>query len=923
MKVLAFTIALLLFCGIVQAEISPFAEIGTGHFAGKYAVNHHGNQIAIAYNNNPGNDPDLSTEIILKHSMDDGQTWSFYSLPLSEPCLTQPSILRDGQLLVVSYMDGFERKLSILDTWGGTWSHFTAGRSFENNPIVYFDNGVYRSYSLDLPYPQWKMEEFHNQLNGSDYIVPQGYTFNPDSINGTGVRFGPYDYIGGPYRTNGDIFVDCSASLAPSNCPVFEQLAMCSGELGGTYSGSDLPIMFPAGILENVPELELPRLDLSAYQPVGPVNYDPSKIVMVNVQGSTYEAWLGSITPPELVPFEVYNVYPDIPLDEPIFTNMVALRDTIWTPLPGGNCANTQLYSANRLWIKGNFAGKQNWACGDTIYIIGDITLAGTPPGESPLEPLNTTDKVSLISEKSVLVKYGYLDPVSGIRVHIARQDADPIKIYASVFALGNNPANPRKNGVFSFEYQHPHPSVPAVHSYGGQTWDYIDLHRRKFPQTLVFPWPEHVDYPWYNPLWPERSPYLERGTLQVWGSMIQHTRGYMHRSLYDVEWNGEGAWNIDMDYCGGSSALVYEDPALGWTLNSVNYPGAPGSGIGYKKDYRYDSRIGFKDATALIWPFGPKISALVYYGQPTLSDEYICRIEEIENPQIGKQFAQGTEFNLLSLNNHLYKQQGNSLTELGYEGQFGMINGLALGTDNLGLVSEILVQTGEGGDYSFHVSLCDASTGTVQPVAGFGDLESTLFNVAVLPGNRKILAYLDNQEQLQILDMENNGELHHAESCDLSWLPEDFNRHNSRLELIPAGTDQLDIVLWLSGEGMYTDFPAGLIHHARASLQPVDNDDPVLPVPQMLSLSAYPNPARDNMKLELSSTQGECRLDVFNLRGQKLCTLQSGSLNDRGGQVYNWDGRDAMGYRLGSGVYLIKARIEDRTVLTKRVCLY
>jgi hypothetical protein len=197
---------------------------------------------------------------------------------------------------------------------------------------------------------------------------------------------------------------------------------------------------------------------------IGPAYYDPNQIVLIEVDGSTYHGKLGTITPPIAQSANVYDIYPASPLGEPLYTNQYTEADTVWALLGSGTCNNKMFFSHGPLWIKGNFSGHQSWQSGADIYIIGDITLSGTQPGLDPADNLN--DSVSLLSEKNVIVKYGYRDPEDSLRYHLARSDDDPIYIYADISAAGLSP----NLGMFTYEYQQPHPSVPSV-NHLGQFW--------------------------------------------------------------------------------------------------------------------------------------------------------------------------------------------------------------------------------------------------------------------------------------------------------------------------------------------------------------------------------------------------------------------------------------------------------------------
>jgi hypothetical protein len=200
---------------------------------------------------------------------------------------------------------------------------------------------------------------------------------------------------------------------------------------------------------------------------------------------------------------------------------------------------------------------------------------------------------VGLVSEKSILIQYGYMDPEDFVR-YKPNCDQDGVWIYAALAALGRGGGNSLIDGVFSFEYQQPHPSVPAVRlGTSSYAWYWIDLHRRKYPQMPQYPWPGNVDYPWYNPLWPEGNPTLERGTVHLWGSVLSTRAGQMSREYSDPQiHNPNQIWNVPVGFCGGPAGNSYPDPVLNVTFACENAPGTTGNKIGYKRDYHYDKRL-------------------------------------------------------------------------------------------------------------------------------------------------------------------------------------------------------------------------------------------------------------------------------------------------------------------------------------------
>ena len=471
-------------------------------------------------------------------------------------------------------------------------SLINARRGFGQSAFATANTSIVRKYG-----------EFY--LRKQRYSEFMYFTDTDESTNGTPVYFYGPDVIHGRVHSNSDIWLKQAGGGSNQGWPTFYDLVSTSGHFQSIPAVIPYEDVFLGGWLEEYRKYEYPT-EMNSIRAnglkVGPLNYDPKNIVWVVGAGTSYSMMLGVVSDPELELFKVFNPYPAVPLPEdPLFSNRVAMKDTTWTLASGGGVTNQSVFVNNKLWISGVFGSRQTWGTCDTMMLVGDITLVNTNSGEAPDSPtsMNHSDILGLVSEKSILIQYGYRDPVDSLRYHpncgpdgtSGTPDQTGINIYAALCALGDGGGDPHKDGVFSFEYQHPHPSVPAIMA-GTTLWDYIDLHRRRYPQTTTNPWPPNIDYPWYNPLWPERQPYLERGHINLWGSVAQRRRGFVHRNLLDSEYQTNGVWNIPIDACGGSSNVNIMDPVLNIPLNTRNYPGATGGGTGYKKNYHYDTRF-------------------------------------------------------------------------------------------------------------------------------------------------------------------------------------------------------------------------------------------------------------------------------------------------------------------------------------------
>jgi len=95
---------------------------------------------------------------------------------------------------------------------------------------------------------------------------------------------------------------------------------------------------------------------------------------------------------------------------------------------------------------------------------------------------------------------------------------------------------------------------------------------------------------------------------------------------------------------------------------------------------------------------------------------------------------------------------------------------------------------------------------------------------------------------------------------------------------------------------------------------------NPVVPVEFGLEQN-YPNPFNPSTQILFSMPQaGKVSLTIYNLLGQKIMTLVDGTLA-AGTHTVSWNGRDARGVQLPSGVYFYSLKTSNFTA-TKRMIL-
>lgn len=125
-------------------------------------------------------------------------------------------------------------------------------------------------------------------------------------------------------------------------------------------------------------------------------------------------------------------------------------------------------------------------------------------------------------------------------------------------------------------------------------------------------------------------------------------------------------------------------------------------------------------------------------------------------------------------------------------------------------------------------------------------------------------------------------------------------------------------------GEGISgspIDLVFGNNYNADVVIAVTSTDDNV-PLPQKTSLSQnYPNPfnARTTISFNLDSRR-QVELTVYNIIGQKIVTLQDGSMAPGEHRVV-WDGKDGAGHEVASGVYYYRLVTGDKAE-TKRMTM-
>ncbi|MDD2331155.1 MAG: T9SS type A sorting domain-containing protein [Candidatus Cloacimonetes bacterium] len=780
----------------------------------------------------------------------------------------------------------FGSRIFCSPNMGQSWEHFQMN---SNDPYPLLCSSEYGTYSYSV---------HHDPFQG-DYLH---FTNNDASVYDTSVYFCSNDDYPGKVRSNSDILLKNYGDW-----PVFSAPVITSGVVHYTPSVPPVDSVFQGGLFEHAPRLEFdyPALE-SIYQDAEVIgdSEGESQFYVAVAEGTRLNLMRGRISNITRQTIPGYSEYP--PGENHLFTNTIAVWDTMWTDLGSIPLTNRPLLFRDKLWLKGTFSGNVTIACEDSIFLIGDILLQNTPVGTAPdVEPVNDQDHVSLISNRQILIKYGYFDPIDSVNVH---PNCGPIEggifIYADLITPRIN-ERPLEDGVFTFEYQHPHSSTPTV-MFEGQLYSWIDLYRHKYPQYAASPWPQNLDYPWVNPLWPEGSPYLERGSVHLWGSVYQQRRGFLHRSKMNTDINPTGIWDLEQGLYGGTSGEAIEDPILGLSFEAQNFPGAEGQGVGYLKDFHSDTRPLARASKYPIFGLGMRLHRLNEDASETLF-RYVPLNEEVRTKSMDRL---GDQF-LFHLNNQLITFQSEYPQTLP-EGW--MIKEARLTGPNSTIQ---LWDSSVPGIKRERLVLADLAQGANQSLCMYETTNS--FSTLKRLGNTFLASHLDPTGVIHLKTMENSGSI----ISNTTWNPEldilslsDFTSRKGSISFAQATEDSIFALIWVAaddstGQHLYLA-PGNLGYNSLPSEEGI---------PALINLACYPNPFRENLLIKINSqTPTPAQVSIYNLKGQKIRSFQA-QLN-RGITSVTWDGRDSQGTLSANGIYFIRIHNGTNSYITKTLKL-
>ena len=194
------------------------------------------------------------------------------------------------------------------------------------------------------------------------------------------VRFAGSDELFGPVHSNDDIWIrnivptgGTAVNQQAPGWPLFHDIVTTAGKIKIYPSGATLPggcpvdLVFLNGYKEEVPpiayEPDAKDIKRRGAAPFG-LDEDPNlDIIYLDIRGNSLEMKAAKISHPKIDTFVVYTSYPDalnpnVEIGDSLWTNYIALPDTIWTPQGNLTLSDRSAYFPADIWVKGTVSGK-------------------------------------------------------------------------------------------------------------------------------------------------------------------------------------------------------------------------------------------------------------------------------------------------------------------------------------------------------------------------------------------------------------------------------------------------------------------------------------------------------------------------------------------------------------------------------------
>ncbi len=298
------------------------------------------------------------------------------------------------------------------------------------------------------------------------------------------VKFYGADDLYGPVHSNDFIWIQNSGGW-----PTFHDMVTTSewimdfGTQQRAIYTAPMDQIFLGGFVEEVPEIIYSPTAKLIRQNGIELGDPDTDIVYAKLADGGFDCMFGNI---QLVSVDTFGVYSWFPHttdlanfvvnnggnwyedSNHIWTNHIAVYDTIWTVGSNFPVTNQSVWvNEAELWIEGQVYGAQTWASADTVFIVGDITYANTPYNTPPdvAGSANISDYFGLVSEEKILIRYKHKDPFDDFALRT--DNCTDVMLYGAYAAIGQGDEalygvmNCHYEGIFTFQYQHPHGSTP------------------------------------------------------------------------------------------------------------------------------------------------------------------------------------------------------------------------------------------------------------------------------------------------------------------------------------------------------------------------------------------------------------------------------------------------------------------------------
>ncbi|MDP8203128.1 MAG: T9SS type A sorting domain-containing protein [Candidatus Tenebribacter mawsonii] len=850
------------------------------------------------------------------------------------------------------------------------------GVSFSIDTIEIIDFGdphiVQNDDGLDICYSNNFQEKSLAQFQ---HFTEYEKSENEDGgINAGILKFWGADEYFGPVHSNDDIWIQNSGGW-----PIFHSMVTTAGRImdwaTGAPANQSAPMdqIFLGGYEEEIEPYEqigLEELQANSLQ----LGSDDTDIVYVKLSAGAFECMFGQIEPVRVDTFSVYSWFPQNAEEanavinnggnwyedaDHIWTNYVTIYDTLWTVGGSFPVTDQSVWVGDaELWIEGEVYGSQTWASADTIFIVGDITYANTPPGSPPDEPgnLNTTDYFGLVSAEKILIRYKHKDPFEDMELR--DDNCDDIILYGTYAALGVGDTLVygemacHYDGIFTPQYQHPHGSTPdftALSPYNTSLdtlYTYVDLHKYVFPQNEMLPpgyegfelhggqpvvnqtcgfpyespayvnsypnnipdnyiYPYGTDYPWYNPVWPESSNDIvfERGVITMFGSLSQTRRGYIHRSGGDLyNHPGENEWDLD----------------------EYHYDGSHGS-TGYDKDYYYDSRL-----TSVQPPNFPRViqspevprNITVLHSSnngQNFSESYVEEVDEalqslwMDSDGESLIIAYQTVNDLSHFHFLISDDDPQEYEHYAVDSEGSVLKNAHISGNSIYVLAELYNH-----DQIYRYQLGNPLPVLVQSFGPGFHLDD--FTV----GESGALAYVhetnysSNSMNLDFRFNTENGEMAGIVNWDYPF--NDFSYADSKVSIkLDEENTVYSTVLLDDYANNYSQGQLNLLSGELEGIVKIIDDEIISP---KTSMNIYPNPFNPETTISFS-LQSEsienAEINIYNVKGQKVRTISTfGNPELVEGSVI-WNGKDTNNKSVSTGIYLFELKTDGKVHETKK----